>query len=391
VRRRIALVALAAGLLLAAPAHAAKLVTWTFSSGYVDTSKSPMNMPAGTPKGIRVNVLLPDGYDGKRRFPVLYLLHGHGDNWASWMNPAQGDLVHVAPGLPAIVVMPEGGRGWYTDWWDRSTRQGWEGYFLKELVPMVEGRLKVLPGRRWHAIAGLSMAGEGTMYFASQLPGYFGSAASFSGVLSIQRPEWPMGFDTQGESHTQVYGDPSAQRFYWTGHNPTALAQNLRYTRLYVSVGDGVPAADVDQATNTFGTIAETDLRQHAMDFVSATQGVGASVTYAPHQGIHDWPYWRRDLANAVHWGLFAPVAEAPATWSYLTVERVGDAWGYHFVFSSPPTTVEQIERHGNTLIGTGSGTVRIRTPEGMRFSATMPFEHTVLPAPAAHRRHRRR
>src|SRR6059058_3482979 len=97
VRRRIALLALAAGLLLTAPAHAAKLATWTFSSGYVDTSKSPMNMPAGTPKGIRVNVLLPDGYDGKRRFPVLYLLHGHGDNWASWMNPAQGDLVHVAP------------------------------------------------------------------------------------------------------------------------------------------------------------------------------------------------------------------------------------------------------------------------------------------------------
>jgi hypothetical protein len=235
------------------------------------------------------------------------------------------------------------------------------------------------------------MGGEGTAYFASQLPGCFGSAASFSGVLSIQRAEWPAGFDTQGERHQDVFGDPDAQRFYWTGHNPTALAQNLRYTRFYVSVGDGVPAPDPDQLSNIGGQLGEFELRQQAMDFVSATRGSGANVTYAPHQGIHDWPYWRADLANVVKWGLFAPVVEQPTTWSFLTVERFGDAWGFHFLFSSAPTTVEQIERRGDRLIGTGSGVVRIRAPNGGRFTARLPFEHAIPAAPARHRRHHRR
>src|SRR5919201_1493151 len=228
--RRAVVLALGAALALPGSAWASRLETWVTSSRYVDPTKVQFNGPSDRPKALRVNVLLPDGYDGKRRFPVLYLLHGHGDAYDSWMNPQQGDLLNVIHAFPAIVVMPEGGRGWYTDWWEGGARRpGWESYVLDEVVPTVERRLRVLPGRRWHAIAGLSMGGEGTAYFASQLPGYFGSAASFSGVLSIQRPEWPAGMDTQGERHQDVFGDPDAQRFYWTGHNPTALAQNLRY------------------------------------------------------------------------------------------------------------------------------------------------------------------
>src|SRR5439155_1658370 len=142
--------------------------------------------------------------------------------------------------------MPEGDRGWYTNWWSGGARSpGWERYHLDELIPLIERKFSIRRGRRWHAIAGLSMGGEGAIFYASQRPGYFGSAASFSGVLSVQRPEWPTGFDTQGENHVDVYGDPDAQRFYWTGHNPTALVQNLRLTRLFVAVGDGVRAPGV--------------------------------------------------------------------------------------------------------------------------------------------------
>ncbi len=61
---------------------------------------------------------------------------------------------------------------------------------LKTIVPMVGKRLHICSSRNDHAIAGLSMGGYGAIYLASQLPGYFGNAASFSGVLSPQSPDF---------------------------------------------------------------------------------------------------------------------------------------------------------------------------------------------------------
>jgi S-formylglutathione hydrolase FrmB len=373
-------IVLGAALALPASALASKLETWVTQSRYVDPSAVQFNGPAGRAKALRVNVLLPDGYDGKRRFPVLYLLHGHGDAYDSWADPGHGDVARIARGLGAIVVMPEGARGWYTNWWNGGRRgaPAWERYHLDELIPLVERRLKIRSGRRWHAIAGLSMGGEGAVYYASQRPGYFGTAASFSGPLSIQRLEWPTGFDTQGENHLDVFGDPSAQRFYWTGHNPTALTPNLTHTRLFVAVGNGVPAPDVGQVTNNFGQVAEADLARHASDFVSAARAQGEHPEYRPQQGIHDWPYWRRHLTQAIAWGLFGPVEERPAAWTFETVARSGDMWGLRFRFATEPGTLETFRRSGATLSGSGSGDVTIDTPGGCRLNAILPFSRRL-------------
>jgi S-formylglutathione hydrolase FrmB len=386
--RRIGIAALAAllvALAAAAPAGASRLVTWETTSRFVDPNSVTFNGPPpgapDLPPGLRVNVLLPDGYTPAHRYPVLYLLHGHGDRFDHWVNPQRGDVRDIAKGFQGIIVMPEADTGWYTNWWNGGQRghPAWERYHLDELVPLVEARLPIRPGRRWHAIAGLSMGGEGAMYYAEQRPGYFGSAASFSGSISIQRPEWPNGMDTQGQNHEDVFGDPSAQRFYWTGHNPTALARNLRYTRLLVRVGDGVPNPNSqDEVTNYFGQVAELELHQHANDFVAAAQSVDDDVTYQPHQGIHDWPYWRKDLAAALKWGFFARVPERPAHWFFKTVSQTGWAWGLHFGFDQPPGRVERLQRDGDALEGRGSGTVRIRDGRGCSFTRALPFRVTL-------------
>jgi diacylglycerol O-acyltransferase/trehalose O-mycolyltransferase len=368
-------------LFAAAPARASQLVTWDTTSRFV-------------PGDLKVNVLLPDGYDAARCRPVLYLLHGHGDAYDSWAKPDKGDVQDIAKGFPGIVVMPEADRGWYTNWWNGGARSpAWESYHLDELIPLVEHRLKICPGRSNRAIAGLSMGGEGAIYYAEERPGYFGAAASFSGVLSIQRFEWPTGFDTQGERATDVYGDPQAQEFYWAGHNPTALVKNLRYTRVFVTVGDGTPATPSD-ATNVFGQVAERDLRMHADDFVAAAHRLGdIDITYHPRQGIHDWPYWRQHLADALKWGFFRPVGETPAFWWFSTVETQSDAWGFHLAFERPPETLETFHLHGRSLSATGSGTVTVTTPQGVRFTRALPFDVKVPPgAQARHRAaHRRR
>jgi S-formylglutathione hydrolase FrmB len=383
--RRALLLAIAIVLGAAAPAPAGELLTWETTSRHVNPASEPFNGPPpgvpARPNALRVNVLLPDAYDPRRRYPVLYLLHGHGDSFDHWASAQRGDVRRIAAGFPGIIVMPEGARGWYANWWreGRRANPAWERYHLDELVPLVERRLPIRAGRRWHAIAGLSMGGEGAMFYASQRPGYFGSAAAFSGAISIQRPEWPAGFDTQGERHVDVFGDPEEQRFYWTGHNPTALTDNLRHTRLYVAVGDGTPKPE--EATNAFGVIAEVDLRQHAQDFVASARASGAPTTYEPHAGIHDWPYWRADLAAALRWGFFAPVPERPRKWTLQTVAMKGDAWGWRFEFQRrPPDEILTLSREGQTLRGEGRGRLAIKPPRGRLLVVRLPFSRRIPP-----------
>lgn len=373
-------------------AGASQLVTWTIPSRYVDPARSQFNPPPpgvpNRPAALRVNVLLPDGYDGVRRFPVLFLLHGHGDAYDYWVNTQKGDLLEIAKGFPGIVVMPEAATGWYTNWWDGGARGGdgraWERYFLDEVIPLANSRLRILSGRANHAIAGLSMGGEGAIFFAEQLPGYFGSAATFSGVLSLQRPEWPAGFDTQGQNHLDVYGDPQAQQFYWTGHNPTALAGALHYTRVFVRVGDGVALPFFPgEETNYFGAVAEAELSQQANDFVDAARAANVDVTYEPTTGVHDWPYWRLALESALRWGFFKPVPDAPARWSYSTVSQTGRAWDISYSFAAPPATVETLSRDGDRLRATGAGVVTVAADGRPAFTAALPFDR-VLPTPAA-------
>lgn len=387
-RTRIA--ALAAGLfalLLPAGAGGAEIVTWRTESRFVDPSKaaSGYNHPGAPPRpnALRVNVYLPDGFDpqARRRYPVLFLLHGAGDAYDSWALPDQGEIMEVAQGFRGIIVMPEADRGFYTNWWNGGRRgdPGWERYHLDELIPLVEKRLPIRRGRRWHSIYGFSMGGMGAMFYASQRPGYFGSAGSSQGTLSLQRPEFqakPV-FETFIEQDPdEIFGDPQDQEFYWQGHNPTKLVANLAETRLYVAVGDGLPGPEESPGP---GQLAEAEVRLQSEEFVAAVRERGIPVTYRPQRGTHAWPSRRRHLAYALReWGLFDPTASRRSIWTYRTVARVSRAWGFAFRFDRPPAQLQTFSRAGNRLTGEGAGRATIRTHSGCRFVVTLPFARRI-------------
>jgi S-formylglutathione hydrolase FrmB len=284
--------------------EAAQLTTFEAGSRFVDPAKVRLNPPppgvAPRPNALRVNVFLPDGYDGKRRFPVLYLLHGYSGTYDIWAHPQRGDILNTARGFPALIIMPEGGTGFYANWWNGGRRgdPAWERFYLEELIPEVERRFQVRRGRRWHAIAGLSMGGQGAMGLASRRPDYFGAVASFSGPLSIERPDWKSFVMTAFEGG-RLFGDPLRQAFYWRGHNPTALVANLAHLRIYVANGDGVPRADLENP-GALASALEILLRPHSEDFVRAARANALDVTWRPHQGVHWYPYWRQDLRDAI-------------------------------------------------------------------------------------------
>jgi len=370
---------------LAAPGSAAaaqRLITIETPSRNVNPADVRFN-GADHPRRLRANVLLPDGYDGKRRFPVVFLLHGAGGRAEDWVSPGNGDIRNTARGLPAIVVMPEGATGFYTNWWNGGRRgaPGWERFFIDELVPLVERRLRVAPGRRNHAIAGLSMGGFGATFLGSQLPGYFGSASSFSGLLQHQRPQVEPALEAFGARYQDVFGPQTG--FYATGHNSTRLAANLRATRLYVTVGNGIaePGMPFNPGAVTLGGVSEAELRAEAEEFVAAARGSRADTTYVPEAGVHDWPYWRRHLREAIAWGLFKPVPETPGSWTYRTVARTGDMWGLRYRFAAAPAGLVDFSRQGGRLRATGGGTVTLENAAGCSFTAALPFERALPPA----------
>lgn len=109
-------------------------------------------------KSMKYSVYLPAGYEEGTSYPILYLLHGYGDENNAWLD--KGNLFYTAReyekngGNPMIVVMPDG----LTDFYQGR----WENYMYEELMPEVESKYK-FNGKR--AVAGLSMGGYGSLYY----------------------------------------------------------------------------------------------------------------------------------------------------------------------------------------------------------------------------------
>jgi S-formylglutathione hydrolase FrmB len=367
-----------AALLAPAPAHASKLVTIGTPSRFVDARKA--NFSVAGPHKLQANVLLPDGYDPKRRYPLLLLLHGAGERWDSWARADRGNIAQTAKGLDAIIVMPEGAVGFYTNWWNGGRRGDpqWERYIFDELLPLIERRYPIRAARRYHAIAGFSMAGLGSSLLATQRPGYFGSAAPFSGFVSVQRPENDIGLSFfSGVDYQQIFGPPAG--FYAAGHNPVALARNLQYTRMFVASGNGIPQPGVDaDLTDILSGSLEAFLLDQNREFVDALRKAGATVTFRTHLGNHSFPYWREDLKAFIASNPFAAVQSAPSKWTFSTVAQQGEAWGLKFAFARPPDRVVTLRREGAELVGEGAGEITVRDSRECTFSAGLPFRRLL-------------
>jgi S-formylglutathione hydrolase FrmB len=132
---------------------------------------------------IPYRVILPASYANKPndRFRVIYLLHGlfgHFDNWTNLTKIDEEYAKHVN----AIIVMPEGGDGWYTDSATVPTDK-YESYIIQELIPEIDKKFRTIADRKHRAIAGLSMGGYGAIKFGLKYPDKFSLVGSFSGAL----------------------------------------------------------------------------------------------------------------------------------------------------------------------------------------------------------------
>jgi S-formylglutathione hydrolase FrmB len=123
--------------------------------------------------------------NNQERYPVVYLLHGYGGNYAQWSTTAP-QLAKTADDLKMIFVCPDGGRGsWYFDSpIDSSIR--YDSYITKELIPYIDANYATKANAKSRAITGLSMGGHGAMYLAIRHSDLFGAAGSTSGGVDFR-------------------------------------------------------------------------------------------------------------------------------------------------------------------------------------------------------------
>ena len=255
-----------------------------------------------------VRIVLPATYQSRGpAYPVLYLLHGAGDTFKSWIDNT--DLLQFTQQYQLIVVMPDGGRndnaGWYSDWKDGS--RDWESFHIGVLIPWVDRHLNTL-GDGHRAIAGLSMGGFGAMSYAARHPGLFAAAASFSGAVDTRylSPASGVGFTAFhsqfGTPDDRVWGNQVTDSDTWAAHNPTDQAAKLKCTALWIATGNGAPGGPAgDDPSNPGGYFIEQFIWQMNMSFTRALDNAGVSHHDEFYGGgYHGWPYWQMDL----HWAL---------------------------------------------------------------------------------------
>src|SRR2546427_10064994 len=140
-------------------------------------------------------VYLPAGYDtaaktGGERYPVLYFLHGLGDNEQTLFNSGGwtllDDLRRQHKMGDFLIVAPEGRRTFYINSSDGSVR--YNDFFLREFIPHIENHYRVRPDRSSRAISGISMGGYGALRFAFAHPEMFSPVSAQSAALITARP-----------------------------------------------------------------------------------------------------------------------------------------------------------------------------------------------------------
>jgi len=189
---------------------------------------------------VRYCVQLPSNYadakdaSGKlERYPVLYFLHGLGDNEQTLFKTGGWTLIEDLRERKKIsnflIVAPEGRNSFYINSADGKDR--YSDFFLREFMPFIEKKYRVKPGRDGRAIGGISMGGFGALRMAFAYPQLFSSVSAQSGALILESPKNINAAAHSGSpvvrALTEVFGNP-IDVAHWEANNPFVLARKNR-------------------------------------------------------------------------------------------------------------------------------------------------------------------
>jgi enterochelin esterase-like enzyme len=208
-------------------------------------------------------VYMPPGYDTSgKRYPVLYIQHGGGENETGWI--WQGKINYIADNLLAAGEMEEmlivccssnapkelpGGKYINVDY---------PGVMAHEIVPFIDATFRTIADREHRAVAGLSMGGGQARLIAHRHPDVFANLGQFSSGS---------GFAVQFES---MYGPADFSELFAT---PEHYNEIMKLT--FVSCG-------TDDPRHGYTSVQVKELADR-----------GYNVSYHTYPGHHEWNVWR--------------------------------------------------------------------------------------------------
>lgn len=237
----------------------------------------------------KYSVYLPADYEtSQRSYPVLYLLHGSGDDQTGWVQ--FGEVKHIADKAIAegistsmIIVMPDantGQRGYFN-----SPKGDWnyEDFFFQEFMPFIEKTYRIKGEKRFRAISGLSMGGGGTFMYALHRPELFSSACPLSASCGPLSPE------DNSERLKRQFSDITEEQInaYYSKHSALELIKNIpdnqkKAVRWFIDCGD-------DDFLYEGNSLVHIAMKKKDI----------------PHEfrirdGAHTWTYWRESLPKVL-------------------------------------------------------------------------------------------
>jgi S-formylglutathione hydrolase FrmB len=239
-------------------------------------------------------VVLPPSFDANQslHFPILYFLHGLGDNEQFLVHSG---LWNVVEDLRAnhelkdfLIATPDGGAGFYINSKDGKSR--YEDFLLQEFFPFIEKRYRVSPGRANRAIDGVSMGGYGSLHLAFRHPQLFSSASAHSAAIIEKIPAFAAGIPPSPRTRVfgGVFGNPLDPAF-WEQNSPLTLARtaNLSGLKIYFDCGDQddygfeAGATALDKILTTRHIPHEFHLYPGRHDFTYFAAHIPASLAFA--------------------------------------------------------------------------------------------------------------
>ena len=221
-------------------------------------------------KDIKCVVVLPDKYAEEKngRFPVVYLLHGYGDNYAGWVRSAP-HTCETADRTNAIIVCPDGNIGsWYFDS-PTDPAYKYETYIVQEVPDFIDVHYRTVDDRKGRAIAGLSMGGHGALFLAIRHSDRFGAVVSMSGGVDFT--PFPNNWDI-----AKRLGPYEENKERWASNTAYALVNRLKNGELAISIECGV---------SDFFIEVNRKLHQRLLE-----RKIDHDYTERP--GSHNWAYW---------------------------------------------------------------------------------------------------
>jgi enterochelin esterase-like enzyme len=244
-------------------------------------------------------IYLPPDYEtSNRSYPVLYLLHGAGDDQTGWVQ--FGEVMHIADkaineGLatPMIIVMPDANTG--KRGYSNSPKGDWqyEDFFFQEFMPHIEKTYRIKADKHYRAIAGLSMGGWGSFIYALHHPEMFASSCPLSAYTG------PLIRENLDSYRLNQFGDN------FTEAEKEAWFKKYSVLELIGAIPDDQIKSndpeDRKKRVRWYIDCGDDDFLYEGNALIHiAMRKKGIAHEYRVRDGVHNWVYWRDSLPEVL-------------------------------------------------------------------------------------------